>query len=246
MIADLLMGRHPLNKPKAEFKTDAGEGDLKLLVLLASNNIRPRHERGFIACVQYQNETDTEFWAIHQKLTKTSRGLHQSCAVGFTRRAVILKESRGQHTPNIHSLEQWRKSNSQVSWPTPKATPGFRSNSKQRLISMLWLQLPKRRDSASLLSTWKKLKQRSQMKNWREQLEAEDWVLPSAHWGSRLPLIVAWMEQWESGDCYLLIQSRRRAFYCTNQIETLEVSHQYMEQLIPVITSQRRCSITLL
>ena len=61
MIADLLMGRHPLNKPKAEFKTDAGEDDLKLLVLLASKNIRPRHERGFIACVQYQNETDTKF-----------------------------------------------------------------------------------------------------------------------------------------------------------------------------------------
>ena len=33
----------------------------------------------------------------HQKLTRTSRGLHQSCVVGFTRRAVILKESRGQH-----------------------------------------------------------------------------------------------------------------------------------------------------
>ena len=34
---------------------------------------------------------------VHQKLTRTSRGLHQSYVVGFTRRAVILKESRGQH-----------------------------------------------------------------------------------------------------------------------------------------------------
>ena len=35
--------------------------------------------------------------AVHQKLTRTSRGLHQSYVEGFTRRAVILKESRGQH-----------------------------------------------------------------------------------------------------------------------------------------------------
>ena len=33
----------------------------------------------------------------HQSFTRTSRFLHQSCAGGFTRRAVILKESRGQH-----------------------------------------------------------------------------------------------------------------------------------------------------
>ena len=32
-----------------------------------------------------------------QKHTRTSRLLHQSCAVGFTRRTVILKESRGQN-----------------------------------------------------------------------------------------------------------------------------------------------------
>ena len=34
--------------------------------------------------------------AIHQKLTRTSWVLHQSCVVRLTRRAVILKESRGQ------------------------------------------------------------------------------------------------------------------------------------------------------
>jgi len=37
---------------------------------------------------------------IHQLLTRTSWGLHQSCVVGFTRRAVTLKESRGQHPIN--------------------------------------------------------------------------------------------------------------------------------------------------
>ena len=49
-------------------------------------------------------QSDTAFSAIHQKLTKTSQSLHQSCAVGFTRRAVILKESRGS-TPT-HSFLQ--------------------------------------------------------------------------------------------------------------------------------------------
>ncbi|KGG28888.1 hypothetical protein EV13_1401 [Prochlorococcus sp. MIT 0702] len=39
----------------------------------------------------------TEICAVHQKLTRTSWGLHQSYEVGITRKAVILKESRGQH-----------------------------------------------------------------------------------------------------------------------------------------------------
>ena len=38
-------------------------------------------------------------FAIHRKLTRTLWVLHQSCAACFTRRAVILKESEGQHPP---------------------------------------------------------------------------------------------------------------------------------------------------
>ena len=41
-------------------------------------------------------QSDTAFSAIHQKLTRTSWVLHQSCEVGLTRRAVTLKESRGR------------------------------------------------------------------------------------------------------------------------------------------------------
>ena len=53
---------------------------------------------------RYQPKVVTRIRPIHQKLTRTSRGFHQSCAVGLTSRAVILKESRGQN-PNItHTL----------------------------------------------------------------------------------------------------------------------------------------------
>ena len=43
-----------------------------------------------------QAQSGSQFCAIHQSFTRTSGVLHQSCAVGFTSRAVTLKESRGR------------------------------------------------------------------------------------------------------------------------------------------------------
>ena len=61
------------------------------------NALLPRHERGFLLAVVSALQSLTGIWAVHQKLTRTSWGLHQSYVVEVTRKAVILKESRGQH-----------------------------------------------------------------------------------------------------------------------------------------------------
>ena len=65
----------------------------------------PGQVRFFLAVV-FQFLALTGIWTIHQLLTRTSWVLHQCRVEGLTRRAVILKESRGEHpqtfTPQNH------------------------------------------------------------------------------------------------------------------------------------------------
>jgi len=73
-----------------------------------------------------------KFCPIHQKLTTTSWALHQGCVVGVTRRAVILKESRGQH-PQQNSLTHFKTMTTAISFDRVSTDQNQNQNQIQNL-----------------------------------------------------------------------------------------------------------------